>query len=172
MDEQGGGGRRTARSMQPGRNAGWRAARSFMATTLSQLRSRIDAIESCYEFMLAYAAQGLPADTHSPVSGQLRELLTYAAEAMDGLADAFRDYVAQNGNSVGSVDRYMDFVRVLERDAESSLAAIRLALAQPGISSQLVDNLNALIHLRALLTDLFVLDEILPPAEGAPSGSH
>jgi hypothetical protein len=49
----------------------------------------------------------------------------------------------------------------LERDAGDSLAAIRLVLAQPAISSQLVDNLNASIHLRALLTDVFLIDEIL-----------
>jgi hypothetical protein len=36
-----------------------------------------------------------------------------------------------------------------------------MALAQPGISSQLVDNLNASIHVRALLTDVFVIDELL-----------
>jgi hypothetical protein len=36
-----------------------------------------------------------------------------------------------------------------------------LVLAQPAISSQLIDNLNASIHLRALLTDLFLLGEIL-----------
>jgi hypothetical protein len=41
------------------------------------------------------------------------------------------------------------------------LAALKLVLAQPAISSQLIDNLNASIHLRALLTDLFLLDEIL-----------
>ena len=40
-------------------------------------------------------------------------------------------------------------------------AAIQLVLAQPSISSQLVDNLNASIHLRALLTDLFLIDEVL-----------
>ena len=38
---------------------------------------------------------------------------------------------------------------------------MRLVLAQPAISSQLVDNLNASIHLRALLTDLFLIDEVL-----------
>jgi hypothetical protein len=37
---------------------------------------------------------------------------------------------------------------------------MELVLAQPSISSQLIDNLNASIHLRALLTDLFLLDEI------------
>ena len=50
---------------------------------------------------------------------------------------------------------------MLDRDAGAALAAVRLVQAQPSISSQLVDNLNASIHLRALLTDLFLLDEIL-----------
>ena len=49
----------------------------------------------------------------------------------------------------------------MDRDAGDSLAAIELVLAQPAISSQLIDNLNASIHLRALLTDLFLIDEIL-----------
>jgi hypothetical protein len=53
------------------------------------------------------------------------------------------------------------FIAVLDRDARDSLAAIELVLAQPVISSQLIDNLNASIHLRALLTDLFLFDEIL-----------
>ena len=42
-----------------------------------------------------------------------------------------------------------------------SLAAIELVLAQPAISSQLIDNLNASIHLRALLTDMFLVSEIV-----------
>ncbi len=50
---------------------------------------------------------------------------------------------------------------VLDRDARDAQAAVQLVLAQPVISSQLVDNLNASIHLRALLTDLFLIDEAL-----------
>ena len=38
-------------------------------------------------------------------------------------------------------------------------------LAREDISSQLVDNMNASIHLRALITDLFVVDEVLKPAK-------
>ena len=53
------------------------------------------------------------------------------------------------------------FLAVLDRDASDSLAALELVLAQPSISSQLIDNLNASIHLRALLTDLFLIGEIL-----------
>jgi len=50
---------------------------------------------------------------------------------------------------------------VLARDARDSLAAVELVLIQATISSQLIDNLNASIHLRALLTDLFLIDEIV-----------
>jgi hypothetical protein len=38
---------------------------------------------------------------------------------------------------------------------------MELVLAQPAIDSQLIDNLNASIHLRALLADLFLVTEIL-----------
>ena len=58
-------------------------------------------------------------------------------------------------------EKYDAFCAVLARDASDSLAAVDLVLAQPSISSQLVDNLNASSHLRALLTDLFLLGEIL-----------
>jgi hypothetical protein len=44
-------------------------------------------------------------------------------------------------------------------------------LAQTSISSQLIDNLNAWIHLRALLTDLFLIDEILKQ-HSAPDQTH
>ncbi len=57
--------------------------------------------------------------------------------------------------------KYQAFIAVLERDAQDSLAALELVLAQPAISSQLIDNLNASIHLRALLTDLFLVGDIL-----------
>jgi len=41
---------------------------------------------------------------------------------------------------------------------------LRLVLGQPGISSQMIDNINASIHVRALLTDVFIVDEILKSA--------
>ena len=50
---------------------------------------------------------------------------------------------------------------MIDADARKARAAIQLVLAQPAISSALVDNLNASIHLRALLTDLFLIDEAL-----------
>jgi hypothetical protein len=124
----------------------------------NDLGDRCDAIEECYEFMLAYAAQGLPSDQGSQSGGQLREFLGRAVEAVSGLAVAYAAAVKQEG--LHPAERYQAFLAVLDRDASNSLAAIGLVLAQPAISSQLIDNLNASIHLRALLTDLFLIDEI------------
>jgi hypothetical protein len=123
------------------------------------LAARCEAIEACYEFMLAYAAQGVVDEAGSPTSGQLRTFLQRAEQALDGLAGSCRAAVDDGG--LQPVDRYAAFIDVLDRDACSALAAVRLVLAQPSIGSQLIDNLNASIHVRALLTDLFLIDEIL-----------
>jgi hypothetical protein len=121
---------------------------------------RSNAIEECYEFMLAYAAQGLPGDAGSQSGGELRGYLNRAVDALTGLSAAASAIV---GTAAADDGRYDAFLAVLDRDARDALAAVRLVQAQPSISSQLVDNLNASIHLRALLTDLFLLDEILKP---------
>jgi hypothetical protein len=55
-------------------------------------------------------------------------------------------------------------IDLVERDGAASLAAVRLVASRPGVSSQLIDNMNANIHIRALLTDLFLVDELIPRA--------
>ena len=125
----------------------------------TDLKTRCDAIEECYEFMLAYAAQGVVDEASSQAAGQLRGLLARAEAALTGMGDAYRAVVERDG--LEPVDRYRAFLEVLDRDARSALAAFQLVIAQPSISSQLIDNLNASIHVRALLTDLFLIDEIL-----------
>jgi|ERR1700722_3979692 hypothetical protein len=139
---------------------------------LADISERCDTIEECYEFMLAYAAQGLPSDAGSTSGGQIREYLSRAARAISGLAESGATAVQQE--NLAPPERYQSFFAVLARDATDSLAAIELVLAQPAISSQLIDNLNASIHLRALLTDLFLLSEIAKtqrtPAKPLASG--
>jgi hypothetical protein len=139
---------------------------------LADIAQRCNVIEESYEFMLAYAAQGLPTDSGSQSGGQIREYLGRAADAMRGLAESCEKALQQERLEPG--ERYQAFFQVLVRDASDSLAAIELVRAQPAISSQLIDNLNASIHLRALLTDLFLLTEMAKPqpmpAKPAASG--
>ena len=122
-------------------------------------RARCDTIEEAYEFFLAFAAQGLPADAAGENGRQARDYLRRCDEALDGLGDVLTHTVEQLG--VESAPAYAAFIRVIDRDARDSQAAVQLVLAQPSIGSQLVDNLNASIHVRALLTDLFLIDEAL-----------
>ena len=123
--------------------------------------SRCSAIEECYEYMLAYAGQGLSGKENSQASSQVREFLGRAVQALSGLSESYSAAVKEE--NFQPADRYTAFQGVLERDARDALASIQLVQAQATISSQLIDNLNASIHLRALLTDLFLIDEILKP---------
>jgi hypothetical protein len=117
------------------------------------LAERIEVIEQAYELMLAYAAQGKQNDTDN--SSSIRRFLRRADAALDGLATCLRETVAAHA------EVYADFIGVLEQDARSTRAALRLVLAQKALSSQLIDDLNASIHIRALLTDIFLIDETL-----------
>lgn len=117
------------------------------------LAERIEVIEQAYELMLAYAAQGRQNDADD--SSSIRRFLQRADAALDGLADCLRE------STVAQAEVYAGFIAVLERDARHTRAALRLVLAQKALSSQLIDNLNASIHIRALLTDIFLIDETL-----------
>jgi hypothetical protein len=125
----------------------------------TELNARIDTIEEAYEYFLAYASQGLPSDTGSDTGRQARQQLQRCDTALSGLAGVFTRYVEQE--KLLPTAPYDAFIAVIERDACDAQAAIQLVLAQQSISSQIVDNLNASIHLRALLTDLFLIDEVL-----------
>jgi hypothetical protein len=132
-------------------------------TPREDLAHRCETIERAYEFMLAYAAQGLSGDAGSQSGGELRELLSRAAGALNNLSEQYAALV--DGERRQPRDKYTAFLEVIRRDASDALAAIELVLAQPSISSQVIDNLNASIHVRALLTDLFLIDEILKVAD-------
>ena len=127
--------------------------------SLADIKTRIEVIEETYEFMLAYAAQGLEGDKGSKTGGQLRDFLKKADEAVDQLAPELRALVESEG--LEPKEHYRAYADVIEKDARAAGAGLKLVLAQDSISSQLIDNMNANIHLRALLTDLFLIDEII-----------
>jgi hypothetical protein len=122
------------------------------------LAERIEAVEQAYEFMLAYAAQGREDDG----GGSVRQFLERAAAALEGLAAAA---AASPHLDATTRQAFAAFLEVLDDDARKARAALQFVLAQKSISSQLVDNLNASIHLRALLTDVFLIDEALKRSE-------
>lgn len=123
----------------------------------ADLDRAIDTIEGGYEFLLAYAAQGRHTDRDAAGSQSPRQRLKDMAQAMTELPDLARSMARSIDQGLAS--ECGPFLDALENDAAVSVAAVRLVLNRKDISSQLIDNLNASIHLRALLTDIFLIDE-------------
>jgi len=55
------------------------------------------------------------------------------------------------------------FEKLIAADCSKASAALNFLINQEKIGSEVVDNLNASIHLRAVLTDLFLYSEALRP---------
>ena len=108
------------------------------------MEDQIEVVETAYEFLLAYAAQGREDDVDGP-GRKSREVLLELDQALDGIAGALSSEEAFN--------------EVVGDDIGKTRKALALVLKQPRISSELVDNLNASMHLRAVLTDLFLVSE-------------
>lgn len=117
----------------------------------TELAARIETIERGYEYLLAYAAQGRPDDAGT----ELRATLEAMHASMTGLDGALRASFAALPPASGAGD----FLVAVERDIAVARGAIGIVLSRQRIASLLVDNLNASVHLRALLTDLFLLEQ-------------
>ena len=122
------------------------------------LEQSIETIEAGYEFLLAYAAQGRPAGAETGPGPHARPTIEGITAAMKNLAAGFAD----------SKD---DFEQVIASDCRNAGAALAFILAQEKIGSEIVDNLNASIHLRAVLTDLFLYSEALKPLAAEDEGT-
>jgi hypothetical protein len=120
----------------------------------TSLAGAIDVVEETYEYMLAYAAQGRGRDDDDE---SIRDYLKRAEAALGVIAAATPQ--AAGGATGDKADEA--FLEIVRTDAVRARAVMRFVLARRTIGSQIIDNLNASIHLRALLTDLFLLDEAL-----------
>ena len=139
-------------------------------TATEGLRKRIDALEGGYEYFLSYASKGYKGEP-GVGDGELRRLLDGMDQALDGLGPFLSALVRERG--LEPVAAFDGFIEVLVGDADRARQVLGLVRVQPGISSQVIDNLNGSIHLRALLTDLFLIDEILRPraSEAIPAAA-
>src|SRR5271170_7374353 len=79
---------------------------------LAEIGNRCEAVEECYEFMLAYAAQGLASDEGSKSGGQVRGFLRRAVLALTGLTEACAMAVKEEG--LEPAEKYVAFIAVLD----------------------------------------------------------
>lgn len=129
----------------------------------AKMRDAFDVIEESYEFMLAYAAQGRKREfEEGGGESQIRQYLKRFLAALSDLDDALSDGI---GGSSGS-----EFSDRFRRDVGVIRSVLEMLLSRPSISSDMIDNTNGLIALRALLTDIFFVDQaVLPDRHGDSS---
>jgi hypothetical protein len=123
------------------------------------LAQRIDDIERGYEYLLAYAAQGRQDDAGTELRETLTRMHAALTDMQGSLRAAFVGLPAQSGA--------VHFTDAVERDVQTARGALGLVLSRERIGSLLIDNFNASVHVRALLTDLFLIEQALK----APPGS-
>lgn len=116
----------------------------------------IDVVEQAYEFMLAYAGQGRRPQDEDRGAG-VRDHLRRAAAGLDVIAAATPETVGVPIRDPAAA-AYLDLIR---EDARRAAVTVRFVMAQPAIGSQIIINLNASSHVRALLADLYIFDEAL-----------
>jgi hypothetical protein len=124
---------------------------------LDELAGCIDTLERGYEYLLAYAAQGRQDDAGSEVRQTLKDMQAALAKLGVQLKAAIVLDSAQAAREASA------FIDAVFEDARTAQGAIALVLSRAAIGSLLIDNLNASIHLRALLTDVFLADQALRP---------
>ncbi|MBN4053575.1 hypothetical protein JYT97_01665 [Haliea sp. AH-315-K21] len=128
------------------------------------LQSSIEKIESAYEYMLAYAAQGRK-DEPSAGAGKdglsIRGFLEALVWGIKNITEGFDESAQAVDLNSSAKEKVENFKAILTRDANSALAVVEMVLSVPSLSSQVIDNLNASTHVRSLLTDIFVIDEVL-----------
>lgn len=122
---------------------------------MNNLETEIEVVESGYEFLLAYAAQGRPPQDESGMGPHPRPTLEKMLQAMKNVGQT----LANTPN---------DFEQVIVDDLKKASAAVGFVLAQKKIGSEVIDNLNASIHLRAVLTDFFLYSEAFRPLSATP----
>ncbi len=129
-------------------------------TSADLLDTCIEKIEASYEYMLAYAAQGRktePAAGSGTDGPTIRDFLQDLIWGIEHISEGFLQALQPNDQSLENIQA---FNSTLTADAASALTVVKMVYDAPTLSSQLIDNLNASSHLRCLLTDIFVLDEV------------
>jgi hypothetical protein len=125
------------------------------------LAERIDVIERGYEYLLAYAAQGRQDDAGTELRETLERMHTAMTDMQGSLLAAFTGLPESGGAR--------HFTEAVERDVQTARGALGVVLSRARIGSLLIDNFNASVHVRALLTDLFLIEQAL---KAAPRDRH
>lgn len=121
-----------------------------------EIRQQIEIVEECYEYMLAYAAQGRADEGAGPDGAQIRTFLNQFSAAVSSIAGSLDNLAEGNAQAAA-------FFGGLKRESAVMESVVNIMLARDNISSEVIDNANGLIAVRAYLTSLFFMDKAILP---------
>jgi hypothetical protein len=119
---------------------------------VKQIRDQIEKIEEAYEYMLAYAAQGRSEEGAGADGAQIRTFLKQFSVTLTELENATTNIITENPAAA-------EFVEVFMSESKVMASILKVLLARDNLSSEVIDNTNGLISVRAYLTSLFFLDK-------------
>ncbi len=123
---------------------------------MNRLDTQIDAIEGAYEYLLEYAAQGREDDIATAAGNT-------GADKPGDAAQSVADHLSQLDQALQVITDLLDpgipFHDVVADDISKIRKALTMISTTPRMSSELIDNLIASMHLKVVLTDLFLISE-------------
>jgi hypothetical protein len=122
------------------------------------IRQQINIVEESYEYMLAYAAQGRADEGAGPDGAQIRDFLNQFSKAVESITGSIGGLADSNTQAAAFLDGFRRESAVME-------SVIKIMLARDNVSSEVVDNANGLIAVRAYLTSLFFIDKAILPKD-------
>ncbi len=121
---------------------------------LNKIRDVIEKVEEAYEYMLAYAAQGRAEEGGGPDGAQIRTFILQFLSAVQEISKTLDPIVEKTPETEAFIDHFRG-------ESATMVAVLNAILARENISSEVIDNANGLISVRAYLTSLFFIDKAI-----------
>lgn len=127
-------------------------------SAVSEFQDGVERVEEAYEFMIAYAGQGIGREVQTRTSGDVREYLVQLSEGLEDALDAAGRIPAEF--DLAGAAHYDGVLEEMAREREEANDVLELLAAQDRITSQQVDNINGMSVFQSVMMKLFFLDEL------------
>lgn len=127
-------------------------------SAVSEFQDGVDRVEEAYEFMIAYAGQGIGREVPTQTTTDVQQRLEQLRDGLRDAIDAARRIPDEH--ELDGEDHYHNVLDELDREHDEADDIIELLIAQDKITSQQVDNINGMSVFQSVMMKLFFLDEL------------
>lgn len=127
-------------------------------SSVAEFMQSVNDAEEAYEFMIAYAGQGIGREI--PMK-DVKEIRGYLEQLRDALLDALAAArtIPEEFDLLGE-EPYHRVLDEMAEECDQAVDILELLIAQDRITSQQVDNLNGMSVFQSVVMKLFFLEEV------------